>query len=219
MGSNEVTVTQHRGIQAFTRLLEQSNQNNTDTVTEKPENKEENLKIRIGTVIKFYPATDKVLIRFRTGEKERCIQSHTAISEEINISWTPAGYSQWDTAYNEACIAPLNTYYAIVLQIRNIDNNKENCVIGYISKDNQTTLPNANAGELKLQYYDTSITLLSDGIHIKGDNIFLNDKPFNLAVSDGVAENSYSHNEISELENRIKELEAKLGETETTNDE
>ena len=216
MGSNEITVTQHRGMQAFSRLIEQTTQNNTDTITDKPEQRDENLKIKIGTVLKFYPATDKVLVKFKDGEKERCIQSHTVISEEINISWTPAGYNQWDAKYNEACIAPLNTYHAIVLQIRNTDNNKENCVIGYISKDKQTTLPNANAGELKLQYYNTNITLMSDGIHIKGDNIFLNDKPFNLAVTEGVAENSYSHNEISELENRIKELEEKLEENTNT---
>lgn len=115
-----------------------------------------------------------------------------------------------DDKYNEAAIIPLSTYYAIVLSIREQDNKKENCVIGYVSKDNQTIVPNAQSGELKLQYYDTSITLMSDGIVLTGDNIFVNDKPWSVAVTDGVSEQSYSHDEIADLEARIKSLEEQI---------
>jgi hypothetical protein len=174
--SKNITVTQFRGYKAFMDMFDASDTvlNGSDSQTSKADEKLESTKIRVGEVLRFYPATDKVLVKFNDNTTERCVESHLVVSGEVNVSFTPVGDASVDTTYNEQCIIPVNKFYAIVLNIRDSDNKKENCVIGYISKDNQLILNNAYTGELKLQYYDSSIILNQDSITIKSDNVTIN---------------------------------------------
>lgn len=209
MNSGDITVTKQRGLKAFKKLYEESSK---FSESEKEGLDDlENLKIRIGEVLKFYPGSDKVLVRFGDNSIERCLEAHPVVSDEINVSWTPVGYGKVDKDYNEPCIVPISRFNAIVLNIRNSDNKRENCVIGYISLDSQKILCNAFSGELKLQYYDSSIILRQTGISLEGESILVNGEPFSKAISDSVNQHSYSHEELKEIfdgfDERISNLE------------
>lgn len=55
MGSRDVTVTRHRGLKAFHKLIQETEELHKDTVTNPEKQKEEDLKLRIGKVQRFYP--------------------------------------------------------------------------------------------------------------------------------------------------------------------
>jgi hypothetical protein len=177
MGSKNVTVTQYRGFKAFQDMVESSEIIvNGSSTNNNIDEKVENMKVRVGEVERFYPSVDKVLVKFNDNTRERCVMNHLVVSNEVNISWTPVGDTSIDTTYNDFCVIPVNKFYVLVMSIRDTDNEKENAVIGFISKDDQIILDNAYTGELKLQYYDSSILLKQDGIEFKAKSFKWNDK-------------------------------------------
>ncbi len=202
--SQNITVTRNRGIKALKNLIEDVANENKDS-----DNKKFNdLRLRLGEVVKFYPGIDKVLVKFGDNTQKRCFVLHTVVSNEINISWTPIGYNSWDSDFEEPCIIPLNKFNAMVLSINGFN---EDCVIGYVSRDKQEIIPNANTGELLLQYYDTSIKLMQNGIVINSEKIIVNGKPLDIFVSDSVNQQNYTQNELdnvlTDFEDRIVNLE------------
>ena len=203
MASKNITVTRNRGIKALENLVKDIDLNNKDS-----DKKIDKLKLKLGEVLKFYPGSDKVLVKFMDNTQKRCLILHTVVSNEINISWTPVGYHILDDEYNEPAIVPLNKFNALVLSL---DGFNEDCVIGYISKDTQDIVPNANSGELLLQYYDTSIKLMQDGIVVNSEKIIINGLPLDVYVSESVGKQNYTHEEINtmvnNLDERIKTLE------------
>ena len=208
MGSNELTITRNRGLKAFKKLYDESSKIKENGI--KSENNIENLKIRIGEVLKFYPGSDKVLVKFKD-KTERCLEAHTVVSDEINISWTPVGYQQFDEKYSEPSIVPISRFNAIVLDIRGEENINENCVIAYVSLDNQKILNNAFPGELKLQYYDSSITLKQTGVYIEGDAVLINNKQLTHVIGEKMEQNNYTYEELnnilSDIEERLSKIE------------
>ena len=125
--SDKITVTDARLRKALSQVVETTSSGKS---TVKAELKE-SLSLQIGEVLKFFPGTDKILVRLNsTGEEVRCVQSHLIVGTDFNISLTPQGEMALDSEYDELGVTPDNTYYALVLDIKDTDNLKEYAVLG-----------------------------------------------------------------------------------------
>ncbi len=179
MRTGDITVTPYRGRNALKSVIEISKINGLSG-SGSDKNLDE-LKIRLAKVVRFYPGSDKLLVKFlSTGEIVRCKLLHSMVSGECNISFMPIGTNKLDTTYNEASILPINPYYCAVLDINPEDNKVEYGVIGFLSLDKTLIKNNAESGEYLIENDTSSISLKAGEIHIKSGKLFYNDILVNL---------------------------------------
>lgn len=211
--SDKITVTDARLRKALSQVVETTSSGKS---TVKAELKE-SLSLQIGEVLKFFPGTDKILVRLNsTGEEVRCVQSHLIVGTDFNISLTPQGEMELDTEYDELGVTPNNTYYALILNIRDTDNLKEYAVLGYISRDNTKLTSNASPGMfqilrdtsllsinedgLVLQVDgDTRIEIINGVINLTGQSVMVNSTPISTSSNGTTSTVYYTRTEVDAL--------------------
>jgi hypothetical protein len=211
--SDKITVTDARLRKALSQVVETTSSGKS---TVKAELKE-SLSLQIGEVLKFFPGTDKILVRLNsTGEEVRCVQSHLIVGTDFNISLTPQGEMELDTEYDELGVTPNNTYYALILNIRDTDNLKEYAVLGYISRDNTKLTSNASPGMfqilrdtsllsinedgLVLQVDgDTRIEIINGVINLTGQSVMVNSTPISTSSNGATSTVYYTRTEVDAL--------------------
>ena len=225
--SDKITVTDARLRKALSQVVETTSSGKS---TVKAELKE-SLSLQIGEVLKFFPGTDKILVRLNsTGEEVRCVQSHLIVGTDFNISLTPQGEMELDTEYDELGVTPDNTYYALVLDIKDTDNLKEYAVLGYISRDNTQLTSNASPGMFQvirdkclfsinedgliLQVDgDTKLEIINGVINLTGQSVMVNSTPISTTSGGTTSTVYYTRTEVDTiikgLTDRITLLENK----------
>lgn len=174
MDSKNITMTNHRLIQAIQKGNKLAGTQNTKDLIK---NAQDEVKLRVAKLLKFYPGSDKAVVQFLDDNKtSRCVLGHNAIGNEINVSYTPQGTPVLDAKYNEICIPLVNPIYCVVLDISEKDNKTEQCIISYISLDNTEIIRNADPGEYKIQVLDSSIRINNTGVYIEAPTIKFNDE-------------------------------------------
>lgn len=172
--AQDVILTPGRGPKALNNVIKQIGAK----VTEKElKSKSENLKIRTGKVIRFYPQTDKVSVNLDdTGELVRCVLLHNlAVSGEATISFTPSGTISTDVENdNEYSIIPFNEHIAAVLNINDSLNKSEYLCLGFISKDSMLIKSNAELGEYLVSNDNSKISVKQSEVNISSENLYLN---------------------------------------------
>jgi hypothetical protein len=212
MRTGDITVTPYRGRKALKSVMELTK--NKDDNEEKQH--EENLKIRIGEVVKFYPGTDKVLVELLETKKIiRCKLLHSIVSGECNVSFMPIGTSKLDTDYNEASIIPINKFYCAVLDINNNDNETEYGVIGFLSLNKSLIRNNAESGEYLIENDSSSISIKANQIHIKTPQLLINNETYMenvemVSLNDLFNLESRLTSSINDLNSRVKNIEDKI---------
>lgn len=219
--TSDVTVTKYRGLQAVNKVLKAST-GGVQTSSNAKKTKE-NLKVRIGTVVRFYPATDKVSVKLTDTDKTvRCVMLHNMVSGECNISFTPMGSGSMDTEYNEFSVIPYNTFYAAVLNIKDTLNKDEYCCIGFISKNDTVIKNNAERGEYLIENDTSKVSVKQGEINIKSKKLYLNG---NEIITKDSIESLYAtqdtvddtNSTITSLSSKITALENKVTSLETSN--
>jgi hypothetical protein len=212
MRTGDITVTPYRGRKALKSVMEL-----TKTKDDNEEKQhEENLKIRIGEVVKFYPGTDKVLVELLETKKIiRCKLLHSIVSGECNVSFMPIGTSKLDTDYNEASIIPINKFYCAVLDINNNDNETEYGVIGFLSLNKSLIRNNAESGEYLIENDSSSISIKANQIHIKTPQLLINNETYMenvemVSLNDLFNLESRLTSSINDLNSRVKNIEDKI---------
>lgn len=225
--SDKITVTDARLRKALSQVVETTSSGKS---TVKAELKE-SLSLQIGEVLKFFPGTDKILVRLNsTGEEVRCVQSHLIVGTDFNISLTPQGEMALDSEYDELGVTPDNTYYALILNIRDTDNLKEYAVLGYISRDNTKLTSNASPGMFQvirdkclfsinedgliLQVDgDTKLEIINGVINLTGQSVMVNSTPISTTSGGTTSTVYYTRTEVDTiikgLTDRITLLENK----------
>jgi len=211
--SDKITVTDARLRKALSQVVETTSSGKS---TVKAELKE-SLSLQIGEVLKFFPGTDKILVRLNsTGEEVRCVQSHLIVGTDFNISLTPQGEMELDTEYDELGVTPNNTYYALILNIRDTDNLKEYAVLGYISRDNTKLTSNASPGMFQvirdkclfsinedgliLQVDgDTKLEIINGVINLTGQSVMVNSTPISTSSNGATSTVYYTRTEVDAL--------------------
>ena len=211
--SDKITVTDARLRKALSTVVETTSSGKN---TVKAELKE-SLSLQIGKVLKYFPGTDKVLVRLNsTGNEVRCVQSHLIVGADFNISLTPSGDMALDTEYDELAVTPPNTYYALILDIMDTDNLKEYAILGYISRDDTKLSSNASPGMyqilrdkclfsinedgLILQVDgDTRLEIIKGVINLTGQSIMVNSTPISTITNEGTSTTYYTRTEVDNL--------------------
>lgn len=181
--SKNVTVTDYRLAQALKKGNNIANsviKSETETVKEEVE---QNVKLKLAKVLKYYPGSDKVVIEFvESGKTARCVLGHSIIGTEVSVAYTPQGTLQFDDTFKEYYVPPVNPLYCLVLDIRKADNLKEQCVLCFVSTTSMKIPPSPDIGEYKIQVLDSSITVKNGEIKFKTPKVTVNDLELNQTV-------------------------------------
>ncbi len=172
--AQDVVLTPGRGPIALNNVI---NTIGGKVTAKEVKSKNENLKIRTGKVVRFYPQTDKVSVELDdTGELVRCVLLHNlAVSGEATISFTPSGSISTDVENdNEYSIIPFNEHIAAVLNIKDSLNKSEYLCLGFISKDSSLIKSNASVGEYLVSNDNSKISVKQSEVNISSENLYLN---------------------------------------------
>ena len=172
--AQDVVLTPGRGPIALNNVI---NTIGGKVTAKEVKSKNENLKIRTGKVVRFYPQTDKVSVELDdTGKVVRCVMLHNlAVSGEATISFTPSGSISTDVENdNEYSIIPFNEHIAAVLNIKDSLNKSEYLCLGFISKDSSLIKSNASVGEYLVSNDNSKISVKQSEVNISSENLYLN---------------------------------------------
>ena len=226
MNSKNVTVTEGK----FLSKLDKINQSSIEkTVPQAIENALNDVKIRTGIVLRFYPYIDKAKVKLDdTGKNLMCKVLHRYGGDLIDF-YTPLAYDDgYDDTLHEPYIIPKSSQNVCVLNIHDKDSD-EHLILGYYQNEEIVGFNPAKPGNIKIM----SVCEDKNEYWIKfgkdGFNYKLPNKP-NIQVGDvyddkGVtdldyvdSDNVYTKEEVDNLlsvyesiltdyENRIKSLE------------
>lgn len=200
--SSNITVTDHRLANAIKKGNTVANKNAKSVETVKEE-VEQNVKLKLAKVLKYYPETDKAVIEFvETGKTARCVVGHSAISPEVLTAYTPQGNLQWDETFKEHYIPPVNPYYCLVLDIRKRDNLKEQCIVCFVSTDSMKIPETPQPGEYSVAVLNSSLVIRNDSIIMRTPKFLINDKEI-ISTTTGYVTNE-------ELEERLTNFKTEL---------
>ncbi len=172
--AQDVVLTPGRGPIALNNVI---NQIGGKVTAKEVKSKSENLKIRTGKVVRFYPQTDKVSVKLDdTGKIVRCVMLHNlAVSGEATISFTPSGSISTDVENdNEYSIIPFNEHIVAVLNIKDSLNKSEYLCLGFISRDSSLIKSNGEVGEYLVSNDNSKVSVKQSQVNIESENLYLN---------------------------------------------
>lgn len=225
MKSSNITDTEARLGNILTNI---STNTIEKTVPQQIEKAMEDVFIKTGTIVRFYPYADKALVKMDlTGEKELCKILHRYGGDVLEL-YTPSSASGgFDTNYHEPFVTPKAKLNVCVLKIRDEDS-EENLILGYYMDKEIVGYSPAKPGNIKL----TSLAEDGDENWIKfgkmGFQYKLRKTP-NMKVGSNFNKKGFEQVEyvnngdvytkdevgrlVRQLSNRIKVLEAQLNVT------
>ena len=205
MGSKDITVTTGRTKQAFEKMVNNVTAPQIQTAVQTAIQES---RIKLGSVIKYYPYKDKAEVLLSNEETVLCKVPHMVMGDFIDF-FVPTGEESYCNTLKEPCILPRDGLPCVVLNIADEDSNDYFLLSYYTPNDLVGTTPPPQ-GHVKLSYISATnesyIDFGWDGLKIVSnqpiDSQYGEDED-NLQREEYVtAEQVYTKEEVDELINQ-----------------